>query len=149
MLVSNYDALFYLDLPGLKFLAKNTQPLPLPVYLLPLIVCPLLYGWLIQRGKTDYKEQPEAKNIDLAKPEVVKPPLKTAPPRPIDSQEEKTLRGCFSWNTYYLQNIDYRPQAIFCRGKLKTVPEKAYNEIKNNVEQAFGDRFFSDFSRKF
>ena len=122
------------------------QPLPLLVYLLPLIVCPLLYGWLIQRGKTPPKE---VKNADVAKPEIAKPVAKTAPPRPIDSQEEQTLRGCFPWNTYYLQNIDYRPQAIFCRGKLKTVPEKAYNEIKNNVERAFGDRFFLIFQESF
>ena len=123
------------------------EPLPLLVYLLPLIVCPLLYGWLIQRGKTAPKE--ELKNADVVKPEVAKPLVKTAPPRPIDSQEEKTLRDCFSWNTYYLQNIDYRPQAIFCRGKLKTVPEKAYNEIKDNVERAFGDRFFLIFQESF
>ena len=123
------------------------QRLPLPVYLLPLIICPLLYGWLIQRGKTTPKEKLD--NIDLAKSKPLEPVVKTAPPRPINSQEEKTLRDCFSWNTYYLQNIDYRPQAIFCRGKLKTVPEKAYNEIKNNVEQAFGDRFFLIFQESF
>ncbi|MGB5713760.1 MAG: site-2 protease family protein, partial [Waterburya sp.] len=45
--------------------------------------------------------------------------------------------------------IDYRPQAIFCRGKLKTIPEKAYDEIKDNVEQAFGDRFFLIFQESF
>jgi len=125
----------------------DEQPLPLPVYLLPLIVCPLLYGWLIQRGKTVPKEQLDKK--DVVKPEILKPLVKAAPPRPIDSQEEKTLRDCFSWNTYYLQNIDYRPQAIFCRGKLKTVPEKAYDEIKKNVERAFGDRFFLIFQESF
>jgi len=120
------------------------QPLPLLVYLLPLIVCPLLYGWLIQRGKT-----PPTESNQEATPAVAKPAVNTAPPRPIDSQEEKTLRDCFSWNTYYLQNIDYRPQAIFCRGKLKTVPEKAYDEVKQNVEQAFGDRFFLIFQESF
>ncbi|MEL6928133.1 MAG: site-2 protease family protein [Cyanobacteria bacterium J06600_6] len=123
------------------------QPLPLPVYLLPLIVCPLLYGWLIQRGKTPPQEQ--VSNQDPKKSATIKPAVKAVTPRPIDSQEEKTLRDCFSWNTYYLQNIDYRPQAIFCRGKLKTVPEKAYDEVKNNVEQAFGDRFFLIFQESF
>ena len=73
----------------------------------------------------------------------------TPQPRPINSQEETTLRNCFPWNVYYLQNIDYRPQAIFCRGKLKTIPEDAYQEIKNNVEQAFGDRFFLIFQESF
>ena len=69
--------------------------------------------------------------------------------RPINNQEETTLRNCFPWNVYYLQNIDYRPQAIFCRGKLKTIPEDAYKEIKSNVEQAFGDRFFLIFQESF
>ena len=73
----------------------------------------------------------------------------TPQPRPINSQEETTLRNCFPWNVYYLQNIDYRPQAIFCRGKLKTIPEDAYKEIKNNVEKAFGDRFFLIFQESF
>ena len=70
-------------------------------------------------------------------------------PRPINNQEETTLRNCFPWNVYYLQNIDYRPQAIFCRGKLKTIPEDAYQEIKSNIEQAFGDRFFLIFQESF
>ena len=73
----------------------------------------------------------------------------TPQPRPINNQEETTLRNCFPWNVYYLQNIDYRPQAIFCRGKLKTIPEDAYKEIKNNIEQAFGDRFFLIFQESF
>ena len=73
----------------------------------------------------------------------------TPKPRPINHQEETTLRNCFPWNVYYLQNIDYRPQAIFCRGKLKTIPEDAYKEIKSNIEQAFGDRFFLIFQESF
>ena len=125
------------------------QPLPLPVYLFPLIICPLLYGWLVQRGRT--KKIPEASKVEKEprEPVLAKLAAPTPPPRPIDSQEEATLRNCFPWNIYYLQNIDYRPQAIFCRGKLKTVPEKAYDEIKDNVEQAFGDRFFLIFQESF
>lgn len=131
----------------------ETEPLPLPVYLLPLIICPLLYGWLVQRGKVEDKT-PTPSNTEL-KPDqekrgIVEEVLKTTPaPRPINSQEETTLRNCFPWNIYYLQNIDYRPQAIFCRGKLKTIPEKAYQEIKDNVEKAFGDRFFLIFQESF
>ncbi len=130
------------------------QPLPIPVLLFPLIICPLLYGWLVQRGRIDkpkdsiskdsIKESNDNKNIAMAQPTE-----KTTTPRPIDRTEETALRNCFPWNVYYLQNIDYRPQAIFCRGKLKTIPEKAYNEIKNNVEKAFGDRFFLIFQESF
>ena len=126
------------------------QPLPLPVFLTPLIVCPLLYGWLVRRGtppsaaKTTV-EKSENQPLAMAKPVTESTPS----PRPINNQEETALRNCFPWNVYYLQNIDYRPQAIFCRGKLKTIPEKAYNEIKDNVERAFGDRFFLIFQESF
>lgn len=125
------------------------QPLPLLVYLFPLIICPILYGWLVQRGRT--KKIPESSPKDRVNKEPVLAKLATPPPppRPINSQEETTLRNCFPWNIYYLQNIDYRPQAIFCRGKLKTVPEKAYDEIRNNVERAFGNRFFLIFQESF
>ena len=131
------------------------QPLPLPVFLFPLIICPFLYGWLVQRGKLE-ENQPKENQQNSTKETTNKPVSMAKPvaestttPRPIDSQEETTLRNCFPWNVYYLQNIDYRPQAIFCRGKLKTIPEKAYNEIKNNIEQAFGDRFFLIFQESF
>lgn len=129
------------------YIFGESQPLPLPVYLIPLIVCPLLYGWLVQRGKIEDKSKPS--HSDEQKPPIVEEVLKTTPPRPINSQEETTLRNCFPWNIYYLQNIDYRPQAIFCRGQLKTIPAKAYEEIKNNIEQAFGDRFFLIFQESF
>jgi membrane-associated protease RseP (regulator of RpoE activity) len=128
------------------------QPLPLPVFLFPLIVCPLLYGWLVQRGKIDKMAENETKKSEQENQEKIvmaKSPPETAEPRPIDLQEENILRNCFPWNVYYLQNIDYRPQAIFCRGKLKTIPEQAYNEIKKNIEQAFGDRFFLIFQESF
>ena len=132
------------------YIFGEEQPLPLPVFIFPLIVCPLLYGWLVQRGRpkpTNQSSIDKSKNKPLA---MAKPVAKsTSTPRPIDNQEETTLRNCFPWNVYYLQNIDYRPQAIFCRGKLKTIPEKAYNEIKDNVEQAFGDRFFLIFQESF
>ncbi|MFM7712773.1 MAG: site-2 protease family protein, partial [Microcystis sp.] len=61
----------------------------------------------------------------------------------------KSLRDCFPWGVYYLQNIDYRPQAILCRGKLRAVPEEAYQVIKNNVEKVFGDRFLLLFQESF
>jgi membrane-associated protease RseP (regulator of RpoE activity) len=128
------------------------QPLPLPVFLFPLIVCPLLYGWLVQRGKIDKMAENETKKSEQENQEKIvmaKSSPETAEPRPIDLQEENILRNCFPWNVYYLQNIDYRPQAIFCRGKLKTIPEQAYNEIKKNIEQAFGDRFFLIFQESF
>ena len=63
------------------------------------------------------------------------------PLRPIDREEETTLRNCFPWTVYYLQNLEYRPQAVICRGQLRTNPEAAYQRIRENVEARFGDRF--------
>lgn len=61
--------------------------------------------------------------------------------RPIDQSEERHLQACFPWSVYYLQNLEYRPQAVICRGHLKSQPEVAYQTIRGNVEEKFGDRF--------
>lgn len=122
----------------------DSQPIPILLLFVPLLVCPLIYGWLIQKGK------PKSDKPQLEKEKPPSTPSNPAPPlRPIDNEEETTLRNCFPWNIYYLQKIDYRPQAILCRGKLKTVPEEAYKKIKKNVEGAFGDRFFLIFQESF
>ena len=117
------------------------KPIPLMVLLVPLLVCPLLYGWLIQIGKPradKFMKPTEEEKIKI----VEEKELKSTTVRPINNQEEKALRDCFPWNVYYLQQIDYRPQAILCRGKLKTIPEQAYKKIEENIAQKFGDRFF-------
>jgi membrane-associated protease RseP (regulator of RpoE activity) len=125
------------------YLVGENQPIPIVLLIVPLIVCPLLYGWLIQVGKpktstSDNQPQPSGVENHQINHNV----NNIAGVRPINSQEEQDLRNCFPWNIYYLQKIDYRPQAILCRGKLRTIPEEAYNKIKANVEQVFGDRFF-------
>jgi membrane-associated protease RseP (regulator of RpoE activity) len=127
----------------------ENQPLPLSLIIFLFLVCPLLYGWLIQAGKPQTSSSETAKtnsspeeNKTLINPELTQL-------RPIDPQEEKELRNCFPWNVYYLQHIDYRPQAILCRGKLRAVPEEAYQQIKTNIEKVFGDRFFLIFQESF
>lgn len=114
-------------------------PIPIWLVIIPLVVSPLLYWWLIYLGRIAPSAPPAQNPSD---------PLPTAPTspetpalKPITPKEETALRNCFPWGIYYLQNIDYRPQAILCRGKLKTVPEEAYKKIKHNIEQVFGDRF--------
>lgn len=131
------------------YIFGEEKPLPIPVFLFPLIICPLLYGWLVQRGKIESATETPKPNSDNSALEMAKSVVSTSVSKPIDNQEEAALRNCFPWNIYYLQTIDYRPQAIFCRGKLKTIPEKAYDKIKNNVEQVFGDRFFLIFQESF
>ncbi len=66
----------------------------------------------------------------------------TSSVQPIDREEEATLRTCFAWNIFFLEKIEYRPQAVLCRGKLRTDSDIAYTTIKQNIERLFGDRFF-------
>jgi membrane-associated protease RseP (regulator of RpoE activity) len=117
---------------------------PLPVFLLvgPFILCPILYWWLIQIGRpTSQVKETAVENSNKSDELDEKARETPAKVRPIAPTEEVTLRNCFPWGIYYLQQIDYRPQAIICRGKLRSVPEVAYDTIKDNVEKAFGDRF--------
>jgi hypothetical protein len=107
---------------------ENT-PLPPLLILGPFVLCPLFYFWLIEKGRIT----PE--------PSTSEPKANPTEIKPIGNEEEKTLRNCFPGSLYFLQHIDYKPQAILCRGKLKAIPEVAYQTIKDNVEKAFGDRF--------
>lgn len=118
----------------------ENKPIPIPLFIAILLLSLVVYSSLQSRGKPTPTPQPtveksreiEAKNIlERATPKT----------RPISQTEETALRDCFPWSVYYLQKIDYHPQAILCRGRLKTVPENAYKAIKKNVEKVFGDRF--------
>jgi len=59
----------------------------------------------------------------------------------FDRSEETKLKDCFPWSVYYLTEIEYRPQVLVCRGRLRTTPEVAYQKIRSNIEAEFGDRF--------
>ncbi|MBE9185758.1 site-2 protease family protein [Microcoleus sp. LEGE 07076] len=115
--------------------AKKTAPPELVI--IPFLVCPVLYWFLVQLGRKEItrstSEQVTDSDTEPAKPQ---PPL-----RPIDSAEEASLRDCFPWSTYFLRDLEFRPQAVICRGQLRTNPEAAYQTIRENVEQHFGDRF--------
>mgnify|MGYP006178321519 FL=1 len=125
---------------------------PMPAFLLigPFVICPFLYWWLVQMGRVTPQEGPPSppKQANLVLENIDNPAPKNDL-KPITAAEEKSLRDCFPWGIYYLQNIDYRPQAILCRGKLRAVPEEAYQVIKNNVEKVFGDRFLLLFQESF
>ncbi len=122
-------------------LAFGTQRrMPLELVILLFVGCLALYLYLIQRGRIA-----STSAIDSAAPQVPSSvPERSDQPisRPIDQAEETSLKGCFPWSVYYLQTIDYRPQAVICRGQLRTTPEVAYKTIQENVEGKFGDRFY-------
>jgi membrane-associated protease RseP (regulator of RpoE activity) len=97
-----------------------------------------LYLYLVQRGRII---TPPA-DVAIAPASAAAAVPKSEPPRPIDKTEEGQLQNCFPWSVYYLQNIEYRPQAVICRGQLRTTPDAAYQTIQANIQTQFGDRFF-------
>jgi membrane-associated protease RseP (regulator of RpoE activity) len=127
-------------------------PPPILIYGL-LILCPLLYAVMIvvgasaQKGQTP-KEQRSSKSQSSPANSSADAAITAAnssagatTTKPITRDEETILQRCFPWSIYYLQNIEYRPQAMICKGKLKTSPGEAYQAVQRNVESSFGDRF--------
>ena len=132
------------------FLFGQDQQLPPILFILPLLICPLVYSWLVNLGrpKTESSAKSSSSPAEVSKHTEEFKEKKTEL-RPISNTEETALRNCFPWGIYYLQNIDYKPQAILCRGKLRSTGEIAYKTIKKNVEKVFGDRFIVLFQESF
>jgi len=93
-------------------------------------------------SQTDNPEDPEdTDGADDAQSPATDRTRSRQPLRPIDAAEEQLLRNCFNWSVYALQHLEYRPQAVICRGNLRTNPERAYTSVRENIESKFGDRF--------
>ncbi|PSB00993.1 site-2 protease family protein [Merismopedia glauca CCAP 1448/3] len=111
----------------------------------------ILYLVLLQWGR---KQPSVATSQVLGENSTTGEVVATATPelsklRPIDTTEESNLRNCFPWSVYYLEKIEYLPQAVLCRGKLRSNPEQAYETITDNIKKLFGDRFFIIFQESF
>ncbi|MFB8792050.1 MAG: hypothetical protein U7123_25185 [Potamolinea sp.] len=131
---------------GWTLVNGQAKPMPAALVLGPFVICLPLYWLLIQWGRRSPKppvangKQPTTDTEALTQTET--PAIEQSTLRPITKQEETELRNCFPWGVYYLQNLEYRPQAVLCRGKLRTNPDKAYKTVRENIEAEFGDRFF-------
>ena len=106
----------------------------------------VLYWVLLDRGRSPVKDRKTSPTPDATQP-AIQQPVESVPVRPINSEEEILLRSCFPWSTYYIHNIEYRPQAVICQGQLRTSADIAYQQIKENIEAAFGDRFILIFQK--
>ncbi len=127
-------------LTGWTLLYGEKQPPPPSLILWSSIICLLLYWLLFQWGRpvsTDTQTEPQTPESQS----VIHPTAEPVTVRPIEPTEETQLRNCFPWSVYYIQNIEYRPQAVICKGQLRTTSSKAYQQIKSNIEAQFGDRF--------
>ena len=121
-------------------LVKGEEPPPDVLTYGLLILCPLLYAALVLVGAKTSKDGDKA--AIAAKTTEGKTAAKPKPPaKPLTRDEETILQRCFPWSVYYLQNIEYRPQAMICKGKLKASANEAYAAVQKNVQTSFGDRF--------
>lgn len=112
----------------------ENEPIPLPLLVSSFIVCSFLYFLLVQWGRVAAPVSPPE---SPPKPEAEAKPATS----PLTKDEETTLQSCFPWSIFYLQQMEYRPQALICRGQLRSRPEVAYETIRDNIASHFGDRF--------
>ncbi len=124
--------------------AGEDTAMPQWLLLAPFAISPILYFWLLQRGR---RPEADAREKPARSPEEV-PPQIQPPPRLLSPEEEASLRGCFPWNTYYLQQVAYGLQTVNCLGKLRSDPETAYQRIRDNIEAQFGKRFLVVFQER-
>ncbi len=125
-------------------IARGDEQPPLLLAAGPFLVCFVLYWYLVQRGRIPPQPRsPSASVGESPQPAESPPPEAKEIPalRPIDSDEETQLRDCFPWTVYALRQLEYRPQAVICRGQLRTNPEDAYQTVRDKVDRLFGDRF--------
>ncbi|MGA7932756.1 MAG: site-2 protease family protein [Kovacikia sp.] len=126
-------------------LVRGKEKPPPELFLIPFIICLVLYWFLIQWGRisppptVNSSATPDSVSVAGEKTET---PSDASGARPIDKAEEASLQNCFPWSVYYLQNIEYRPQAVICKGQLRGKAEVAYQTVQENVKERFGDRFY-------
>jgi membrane-associated protease RseP (regulator of RpoE activity) len=113
---------------------------PSLLLLIPFVACPVLYWVLVQAGRLPPSTQTPKPNPPTVSNSLAIPKPQPAV-SPITKEEEANLKNCFPWSVFYLQNIEYRPQALVCKGQLRTNADDAYKTISTNISQYFGDRF--------
>jgi membrane-associated protease RseP (regulator of RpoE activity) len=135
---------------AIAFRGQRSMP---PEFVIALFVgCLVLYLFLIQQGRIaprptkPVRGDTASTSAEPQQPPNLEPVLEQDaeqhPLRPITKEEESSLQTCFLWSVYYLQHIEYRPQAVICRGQLRTTPEIAYQTVRDNIKAQFGERFY-------
>jgi membrane-associated protease RseP (regulator of RpoE activity) len=126
-------------------LVNGNERLPAQLIFISSIICLVLSWLLIQWGRIAPPPSVKPSPVQEDSEQPVLPPADAVSEPggvpPMDKSEETWLQNCFPWSVYYLQNIEYRPQTIICRGQLRSKPEVAYQTIRENVTEKFGDRF--------
>ena len=130
------------------------KQVPLALIIIPFLLCPYLYWLLLQWGRNVPSQSDKLKTENSSYHSQTEIPStqttnQTAPKLAIDKNEETNLRNCFPWTVYYLRHLEYKPQAVICRGQLRSNSEEAYQTVRENVEGKFGDRFLVIFQNSF
>lgn len=133
------------------------SPLPTEVALGSFVVSPLIYWILFFWGRRDIRSSleqdpgvtPARESAGIKAVSRPVPPASLPELRALNDGEEQQLRDCFDWTVYALHQIDYRPQAVICRGQLRSPPDSAYQKIRAKIEDKFGDRFLIIFQEDF
>ncbi|MEB3212813.1 MAG: site-2 protease family protein [Leptolyngbyaceae bacterium] len=120
-----------------------SDPIFIALLLLVCIVCPIIYWFLVQKGRPERSTEPNGSLQPQKAADLPSLANATAPEMklPLDRDEEATLKQCFPWTVYYVNNIEYRAQALICRGHLRAASDKAYETVRKNIASHFGDRF--------
>lgn len=131
----------------------DRDSVPVILIVAPLIVCPILYVFLIQWGRTDTNDgqnnsaeasQTTPTNQSQSHPadfQHLPPGGSKFKPQSLEPEEEQRLRDCFPWTAYVLKDLEYLSQVIVCRGQLRSNPATAYQTVRDRIEEEFGDRF--------
>ena len=116
---------------------KGQQAIPSLLLITVFIFSSFLY-WVLSRRNLPAAPTPEVKESQA--------PVEAEPAQNLlNRTEEAQLQSCFPWSLYYLQQIEYRPQAVICRGQMRGQAEKVYSTIQDNIALQFGDRFLVTF----
>lgn len=141
--------------PSLIWISWTTaypgQPIPPGLVFGSFMVCSLLYLAMLRnwRGRLPNAAQQDAQR-DASTPgskagraasSASSRSDRTPPKPPLNADEEARLRQCFSWNTFFVNKLEYRLQAVVCQGQLRTAADQAYEHVRQNVAAQFGDRF--------
>ncbi|GAB4210698.1 MAG: site-2 protease family protein [Synechococcales cyanobacterium] len=93
---------------------------------------------LLQRGKLKIPPPPPMPVTSATAEADAANPIQHVP---ISEVSRDQVSGCFPWEVFQVQKVEYRPQAIICRGNLRTEAEAAYTQVADKVAAHFGERF--------
>ncbi|MEN9205605.1 MAG: site-2 protease family protein [Thermostichales cyanobacterium SZTDM-1c_bins_54] len=93
---------------------------------------------ILQRGKLKSPPAEATADQPLAS---LEPPNPIKDHIPIKEISREQISRCFPWQVFQVHKVEYRPQAIICRGNLRAEPDAAYQEVSQQVASQFGQRF--------